>query len=126
MKKNDIIILLLSLFALFASCASDEETISDNPNRDVVIKQLSNKTWTYVSLSKSKIMGTSAYGDLRDDEKWAKRTDWDFALCGKFIRTNSGSSGIGNGGIVKVMGINYSEITSPTTKTFVTDSIFKE
>lgn len=30
------------------------------------------------------------------------RKDWDIALCGELIRTNSGTSGVGEGGIIAI------------------------
>ena len=47
-----------------------------------------------------KTVGTSDLGDIDAEKSWQKRTDWDVALCNGAIRTNSGTSGAGKGGIM--------------------------
>ena len=59
----------------------------------------SNEKWVYYSLEENKQVGVSNFGDSISDKKWSERTDWDIAICGDLIRTNSGASGIGQGGI---------------------------
>ena len=54
-------------------------------------------------------MGTSAFGDSSADSEWRQRTDWDIAVCGDLIRTNSGMSGTGNGGI-QVVPDDYNQL----------------
>ena len=48
-------------------------------------------------------IGTCALGDSIAEKTWSQRTDWDIAICNGMIRTNSGTSGIGHGGIVNIM-----------------------
>lgn len=71
--------------------------------------------WTYFNLHKNLPVGTSTFGDTHLDSVWAQRTDWDFALCGPYIRTNSGTSGIGKGGLRNEENTNWTE-----------DSLFQE
>lgn len=55
--------------------------------------------WTYISLKDSATVGFGQIGDSLDDANWHDRTDWDIAFSEYGIRTNSGTSGIGNGGL---------------------------
>ena len=71
----------------------------DSGAEGIVVEGLSDDRWTYFSFSESKVVGTSEFGSGEEDVLWAGRDDWDIAICGEFLRTNSGTSGIGNGGI---------------------------
>ncbi|HIT46864.1 MAG TPA: HmuY family protein [Candidatus Cryptobacteroides merdipullorum] len=71
----------------------------DSGAEGIVVEGLSDDRWTYFSFSESKVVGTSEFGSGEEDALWAGRDDWDIAICGEFLRTNSGTSGIGNGGI---------------------------
>lgn len=71
----------------------------DSGAEGIVVEGLSDDRWTYFSFSESKVVGTSEFGSGEEDSLWAGRDDWDIAICGEFLRTNSGTSGIGNGGI---------------------------
>ena len=93
---------ILICAAAFASCSSD----SPNPDGIKAGKENtatpisnSNDKWVYYSLEQNKQVGVSSFGDSIADTQWASRTDWDIAICGDLIRTNSGASGIGLGGI---------------------------
>ncbi len=94
--------IILVCVAALSSCSSD------SPNTDGIKKgkentstsiSNSNDKWVYYSLEQNKQVGVSSFGDSIADGKWASRTDWDIAICGDLIRTNSGASGIGLGGI---------------------------
>lgn len=60
------------------------------------------KMWTYFSLEKGQKVGQSLFGDSIQDREWSQRLDWDIAVSGDLIRTNSGDSGIGKGGILEM------------------------
>lgn len=100
---NYIPLLFVSLLA-FASCSSDNGSDSDESkvtaqgSLDIPTQA---DTWTYVSLQDGKTIGTCALGDSTSESQWAKRKDWDIAVCNGIIRTNSGSSGQGKGGITQ-------------------------
>lgn len=55
--------------------------------------------WIYYSISDSTVVGSSDIGDTEQDQEWAAQTNWDIALSESGIRTNSGTSGRGNGGL---------------------------
>ncbi|MCM1021196.1 MAG: HmuY family protein [Muribaculum sp.] len=108
-----IIVALLALSSI--SCSSDDN--NDNGNNipptdtELTITGLSDNQWTYISLSKNAIVGTSPLDDAKTDAEWAERLDWDIAICGDLMRTNSGTSGHGKGGLRRLDGVDYNNIT---------------
>lgn len=58
--------------------------------------------WTYVNLSRGRVVGTCALNDTASQRQWAERTDWDLATCQGMLRTNGGASGSGQGGAALV------------------------
>ena len=63
---------------------------------------------------------------ISKDEEWKNRTDWDIAICGKYVRTNSGTSGNGQGGLIKVEGMSYESITTSVSDNFYIDILNKD
>lgn len=45
------------------------------------------------------MIGYGLIGNEKDDQEWYGRTDWDVAFSESGIRTNSGTSGVGKGGL---------------------------
>ena len=86
--KNIFPALLIACISLTASCSSDSPSDGIKKGKENQAAPISNKQ-----------VGVSNFGDSISDKKWSERTDWDIAICGDLIRTNSGASGIGQGGI---------------------------
>ena len=133
MKKviNIIIIFLFTCFILESCTSTDSEPTMDEDSY-LVLSNVNDEIWTYISLSTGTIVGTSEFGSIKEDEEWKNRTDWDIAICGKYVRTNSGTSGNGQGGLIKVEGMSYESITeklficpSPTFPTAILRTIRK-
>lgn len=74
-----------------------------------------------VSLSAHEVVGSSCLGDTREDALWMMRTDWDIAFCNGMIRTNSGSSGKGKGGITWTP-VDYDGIENLRAPSYQTDT----
>lgn len=106
---------------IFCSCASEKDIYSPEDDYYQTLSGINDKAWTYISFSKQSVVGTSAFGSAKEDAEWKIRTDWDLAICGKFLKTNSGSSGNGKGGLLKVEGTSYESITSSLSGDFKTD-----
>lgn len=122
MKKLIIYLCCFILsYIIFSSCASDKDIYSPEEDSFQTISGISDKVWTYISFSKQSVVGTSTFGLTKEDAEWKKRTDWDLAICGKYLKTNSGSSGNGKGGLLKVEGVSYESITAPVSEDFKTD-----
>lgn len=80
------------------SCSKENEG-GDTSKGKILEVNVSDDQWSYISLETGKVIGTSTLGDAEADAQWKSRTDWDIAVCGDMIRTNSGTSGDGKGGI---------------------------
>ena len=68
--------------------------------------------WIYFNLRTGEMF--NAYGvnrDIKEGEQ-INRTDWDLAFCGYVMRTNSGTSGIGQGGAADLGYGGYDNWTS--------------
>ncbi|MCD7711078.1 MAG: HmuY family protein [Porphyromonadaceae bacterium] len=68
------------------------------------------------------IIGRSKLGDATEDSLWYNRTDWDIALCSDMLRTNSGTSGVGKGGIQTVVTRNFEAITTAPEEGYLIDN----
>ena len=74
--------------------------------------------WLYLNLRTGKIYNAEAPNcDIKEGEQKtddAVALDWDVAFCGYQMRTNSGTSGVGQGGAVDLGYGNYENWTSAT------------
>lgn len=57
--------------------------------------------WHFFSFAEGKVIGSCDAMDALENESWRKRTDWDLAFHRQNIKSNSGVSGVGMGGIVE-------------------------
>lgn len=98
------ILLMLLTGTVLTSCADDSPS-SDGvaKGKEQVSTAISNtpERWTYYSLEENKIVGYSEFNDSTANAAWAARNDWDIAVSGDLVRTNSGDSGVGMGGILE-------------------------
>ena len=101
MKMKIAYTIIITVVVFLASCSNDDSSPIFRQG-DLQI-QTQKDTWTYVSLESGNTIGTCALGDSIAEKTWSQRTDWDIAICNGMIRTNSGTSGIGHGGIVNIM-----------------------
>lgn len=82
---------------------------------------VSDSTWTYFSIERGGVVGTCLLSDRDADRQWAMRDDWDFALCGDMMRTNSGTSGPGKGGVQAVTRQNFNALEQAPVSGYVED-----
>ena len=114
------IILFLSLVPFIASCQSDD--VVNETFKDVTMTMtVTDSTWTYINMERGKIVGTSSVKDKDADASWHDRTDWDVAFSGDKIRTNGGTSGKGEGGVV-VIGQAYEDVVEAPADGYIADS----
>ena len=90
------ILCTLAAALLLAACATDNDTGGIVSEGLLTIPNVPGQ-WTYVSLTKGCVVGTCALNDSAAQRQWARRTDWDMAVCNGMIRTNGGDSGCGLG-----------------------------
>lgn len=88
----------------------------------LTIEGLDDQTWVYVSLEEGRTVGTSPLGDVEQDAAWKARTDWDIAFCGELLRTNSGTSGNGAGGIQSVTNKSFNALDEAPADGYRTDT----
>ncbi len=114
MKYLSVTVITMVMGTFFSSCASDSDTGGHDPqpvDTELTITGISDSQWAYISLETNRVIGTSPLDDSNADTQWADRTDWDLAICGDMIRTNSGSSGKGQGGIRRLDDKTYEEVS---------------
>lgn len=91
---------LAALASLAAWACGEAPSVYGPGDGDVILSvDLVDNQWTYVSLGEGCVVGRSPLGDAVADSAWARRLDWDVALCNGQIRTNGGTSGHGRGGM---------------------------
>ena len=68
------------------------------PRRSGYVNEVTND-WIYYNLRTGEVFNAyQVNSDIREGEQ-KTRTDWDLAFCGNKLRTNSGTSGNGRGGV---------------------------
>ena len=117
MLRTALLILAISL--MLVSC---QEKVRQPAISGEVSFALSETEWTYFSFETGAVVGTSTYGDDAQDALWRDRTDWDIAFCGDLIRTNSGTSGRGKGGIQRNTTDNFIMLTEAPSEGYITDT----
>ena len=119
---NKIMTYLISLMALMlmSSCQSDD-VVNETEKDTTLTITTTDSTWTYINISQGKVVGTGSIQDRQSDAAWHDRTDWDIAICGDKIRTNSGTSGIGKGGM-RMVNQTYENVSEVPEDGYVADS----
>lgn len=120
MKKVKILLLILAA-CLCCACNHNE---SKEPviEAEVTIHELDNGKWLYFSIKDGETVGTSTFLSDEEDKLWAARSDWDFAICGDYIKTNSGTSGNGKGGILRDETHNFQTLKEAPSDGYLIDS----
>lgn len=120
MKKVKI----LSLILVACLCCACNQNESKEPviAAEVTIHELNNDKWLYFSIKNGETVGTSTFLSDEEDKLWAARSDWDFAICGDYIKTNSGTSGNGKGGILRDETHNFHTLKEAPSDGYLIDS----
>lgn len=120
--KNIRLYITLAAAILCCSCirggGNATEAVSAG---EVTIRGLEDGKWTYFSIAKGETVGTSTFLSEEEDALWAERTDWDFAICGDHLKTNSGTSGKGSGGILRDTEHNFQTLREAPSDGYLTD-----
>jgi len=115
------VIILAGMLLLLASCKSQGDLRQPNVSAEMTISGLSDSCWTYFSFEKGEVVGSSTYCDEDQDAQWAQRSDWDFAICSDKIKTNSGESGKGLGGVQRNTTDAFSTLETAPSDGYLTD-----
>ena len=94
------IIALAALAALALSSCQGNGKREAPVSGELTIHGLEDGKWTYFSVETGESVGSSTFLSEEEDAAWAQREDWDFAICGDYLKTNGGTSGKGAGGIM--------------------------
>ena len=123
MSKTINLLTIFAVLTVLVSCNMTGDKSVPNVSEDITIHGLSSEYWTYFSFEKGEVVGTGKFDDDADDAAWAGRKDWDFAICGDRMKTNSGTSGKGMGGVQKNTTHNFATLEKAPVEGYVTDEI---
>ena len=121
MRTFPHIFIIFVTCAAICSCNGGFGKTEPNVAAELTIHGLSEEHWTYFSFEKGEVVGTGKFDDDADDAAWAKRRDWDFAICGDRIKTNSGTSREGLGGVQKDNAHNFTTLSTAPTEGYLVD-----
>lgn len=113
--------LVFASFGLF-SCSSDDDDDDDNDSIAETYNFESTSTdaeeWVYFSFAEGKEITV-------DKSKPEESTAWDIAFQRFYVRTNSGTSGKGKGGVLDTGKKNFEEVISVPASGFTVDEKFQ-
>lgn len=92
-------LIVIALAAVLCGCRHEKEEKVPVPQASSSTIQLKTGYWAYYSIKDNSVIGYGLIGNEKDDQEWYGRTDWDVAFSESGIRTNSGTSGVGKGGL---------------------------
>lgn len=118
-----IIVFFLSFCCI--TCKEDENGGKNTvpaETKTLKIDGINDQSWTYISFESGKVIGSSELGNAAEDSAWATRKDWDMAICGDMLRTNSGTSGEGNGGIISINDKSFNAIDQAPAEGYIQDN----
>lgn len=123
--KNYFLIIITLISFLCVRCKDEdgggEDVRIPAEVNTLKIEGINDKSWIYISFENGKVVGSSELGNKEEDAEWAIRKDWDIALCGEMLRTNSGTSGKGEGGIIRVSEKSFNAIDVAPADGYTTD-----
>ena len=103
-KKTFQSVALAVLGLGWLSSCEDKDNLfqKSEPKEGLAILDCTSYTqWNFFSFAKGEIVGSCDAGNEADNEAWRDRTDWDLAFHRQDVKTNSGKSGNGKGGILE-------------------------
>ncbi|MBI9055778.1 MAG: HmuY family protein [Bacteroidales bacterium] len=118
-------VLLIALASAFlVACDDDDDDPKPTQNDTLSLYTKDYTIWHYFSFENGVIGTGSADPTGADDAAWKARVDWDLAFHYKDVRTNSGKSGDGQGGMIEATKTEFSLVTeAPTTGYLVDDDL---
>ncbi|MDR1406477.1 MAG: HmuY family protein [Tannerella sp.] len=131
--KTTLKLLPAILAALAALAACDIHHLWDKdymfeietPHDGLFVHDCSSYTdWHFFSFDAAGIIGRIDAADSAACEAWRLRTDWDLAFHRQNVKTNSGASGAGQGGIMKYpqQTFSFDAVTEAPEEGYLTDA----
>lgn len=126
MKKILYTISIIALSANITSCSTKGQAYLPLEEKTVELSGLGDDHWTYFSVEDGIIVGTSKFLSEEEDALWAKKSDWDIAICGDYIKTNGGTSGKCLGAIMRDTEHNYLLLEEAPTDGYLIDELLEQ
>jgi hypothetical protein len=99
---QSIALAVLGLGCFFSCKDKDDLFKQTDPKEGLAVLDCSSYTqWNFFSFAHGQIIGSCDAGDDAEYEAWHNRTDWDLAFHRQDVKTNSGASGSGKGGMLE-------------------------
>lgn len=111
LKLKTVLIVTLALTA-FSACEDETDDLGVLEEITNMVEATSYTDWVYFSLSENKVV------EVTDAEN---STDWDLGFMRNHIRTNSGTSGNGNGGALDAGAIDFDSYTTAPESGYTVD-----
>jgi hypothetical protein len=117
--------LAIASLVVFQACNKDDDDVITPPVGDEVQLGVGGPSaftkWFYFSFSSGEQVGI---GDATaaSDAEWKARTDWDIAFHMADVRTNSGVSGNGQGGVYDTGETDFNAVTVAPTSGYTVDT----
>ncbi len=113
---------LFAIVILLACISCDKSTDEFQPGTgtEVTIATAYGK-WTYFSFAKGDTVGTGVANAITGSE-WSERTDWDLAFLINNVRTNSGTSGEGQGGAYYAETADFQSVNGAKIEGYTVDT----
>lgn len=92
-------IIIAAIALLLCGCRKEQAPTVPPAQLSEITLTLKPGQWLYYNIKTSQTVGYSTIGNEADDQEWYGRSDWDIAFSEDAIKTNSGTSGHGKGGI---------------------------
>lgn len=112
MRKLSIYFLLIIFAATFLTSCKKDPVVNLLDGKTVTVDATSYDTWTYFSLSTGEVVTVT---DAATD------TNWDLGFLRSHIRTNSGTSGNGQGGAYDAGVVDFESVTEALETGYATD-----
>ena len=117
---------MLSAGFLLSCDNKDDLFKKTEPKEGLAILDCTSYTeWNFFSFDRGEIIGSCDAGNEADNEAWRNRTDWDLAFHRQDVKTNSGESGKGKGGILaydfKEQAFDFEKVKTAPTGGYSTD-----
>lgn len=119
-------VMLLGMTLLTTSCEKEKPNVKVKAETKMIeAKDISAyDKWHYFSFSEGKFVGEGAADPKQgDDAKWKARTDWDIAFHQHNVRINSGTSGVGKGGILMLETQDFASVKEFSQNNFTVDAM---
>ena len=112
---------VLAAATSLSSCGSGDNSDVPLVQDELTISRLSSTKWTHFAFDTGQVVGQSTFLSETEDREWAQRLDWDFAICGDYIKTNGGDSGQGLGGIQRDYTSNFLTLSEAPADGYLID-----